>query len=140
MSTWRSVVLAGGIVSSPIHEEHHRGKNWLAIIEPAPTQPGGLSRDFQPFGRGEFRFMVGRLALHDAVEFGADYVTTMGRKVPKRWFGVVVEITESTIAIEEVGSGIAAVLRSLEMQAARRAERAAALNALIPVAVPPSSG
>lgn len=47
-SLWRTAVMQGGIVSSPVYEDHHRGKNWLACIEAAPSSPGGLRRTWLP--------------------------------------------------------------------------------------------
>ncbi len=124
---WTSVVLAGGIVSAPIYETHHRGKNWAAIIQANPTSPGGIDRVWLPRGRGEFLYMVGRLDRFDAVEFGADYVTMMGNKHPKRWFGVVRVLTGNQIEIEEVGSAVTALLRSIELRAVVPALQAVAL-------------
>ena len=101
---------------APVYEDHHRARNWCAIIQPDPTAPGGLNRVWLPRGRGEFLYMIGRLDRFDAVEFGADYVTTLGRKWPKRWYGVVRTLNGAEIAIEEVGSPITALLRSLELR------------------------
>jgi hypothetical protein len=117
MSNWTSVVMAGAIVSSPVFEENRRGKNWLASIFPAPLMPGGIGRQWMPRARGDFLYMVYTLSVNDPVEFGADYVTTLGRKHPKRWYGVVRALTESVIEIEEVGSAVAAILRSQQLRA-----------------------
>lgn len=117
MSNWTSVVMAGAIVSSPVYDTSRRAKNWLAVIYPEPLMPGGLGRNWMPHARGEFLYMVHTLRVHDPVEFGADYVTTLGRRHPKRWVGVVRTLTESVIEIEEVGSAVAAILRSNQLRA-----------------------
>lgn len=121
---WTSVVMSGAIVASPVHEPHHRGKNWLAVIWAEPLMPGGTGRRFLPRARGEFLYMVETLRLHDPVEFGADYVTSLGRKHPKRWHGVVRSLTGSVIEVEHLGSAVAAILRSEELRAAAAQEAA----------------
>ncbi len=113
---WTAVVLAGAVVSSPVYEEHRRGKNWLAKIEADPLMPGGVYRHWLPYARGEFRYMVNTLRPGDPVEFGADYVTTLGRKHPKRWYGVVRSVTGDSIEIENVGTAVTALLRSEELR------------------------
>ncbi len=116
MTNFRTVVLNGGIASAPAYEDHHRAKNWLAILSADPVRPGGLDRRFLPRGNGEFLYVVHHLSLFDPVEFGADYVTTLGRKHPKRWYGVVRELSESLIEIEHVGGAVAAILRSQQLR------------------------
>ncbi len=108
--------MAGAIVSSPVYEENRRGKNWLAVIFASPLMPGGLGRQWMPRARGDFLYMVHTLSVNDPVEFGADYATTLGRVYPKRWYGVVRSLTESSIEIESVGSAVAAILRSQELR------------------------
>ncbi len=126
MSLWKASVLNGGIVSSPIWEDHpQRAKNWLAAIAPAPTSPGGLRRQFLPYGRGEFRYMVAMLEVFDAVEFAADYLSMAGNRSRKRWYGVVRSVSPAEIAIEEVGSAVTALLRSVELSTQHRLDVAA---------------
>lgn len=121
--TWSSVVMSGAIVSSPVYETHLRGRNWLAVIWAEPLLPGGTGRKFMPRARGEFLYMVHTLSVHDPVEFGADYVTSLGRKHQRRWHGVVRALTDSRIEIEQVGSPVAAILHSEQLRLA--ASRAA---------------
>lgn len=122
---WTSIVMSGAIVASPVYETHFRGKNWLAVIWAEPLLPGGTGRKFMPRARGEFLYMVHTLSLHDPVEFGADYVTSLGKKHQKRWHGVVRTLTEKSIEIEQLGSAVAAILRSeqLRLAAAQSAVR-----------------
>src|SRR5690554_6293932 len=48
----------GAMLSAPVYEGHKRGKNWMAIITPDPTAPGGVARTFVPRGRGEYYYIV----------------------------------------------------------------------------------
>ncbi len=116
MSTWSAAVLAGAVISSPVYEDNRRGKNWLAVIEADPLMPGGVYRRWLPRARGEFRYMVNTLRPGAPVEFGADYVTTLGRKHPKRWYGVVRSVTDAAVEIEEVGTAVTAIFRSKELR------------------------
>lgn len=106
--------LNGSLLETPIWEDHYRGKNWLAVIDVDGTCPGGLSRRWLPYGKGESRYLIEQLGLFDAVEFGADYQTSMGRQKPKRFYGVVMAITETSIVVREHPSGAAACLAAKE--------------------------
>jgi hypothetical protein len=77
-------------VPSGLWESHKRGKNWLAVITPSPSSPGGLSRNFAAKARGDLYYIVPDWSVGDAVEFGADYYSGKGRKNDKRWYGFVV--------------------------------------------------
>jgi hypothetical protein len=83
-------VVNSALLEAPVFEQHYRGQNWLAIIRIDPNSPGGLSRKWLPKANGG-GYIVTDLEVLDAVEFGADYKTSLGKKHPKRWYGVVVE-------------------------------------------------
>jgi hypothetical protein len=93
-------VANGALMEVPIHETHERGSNWVAIIGIDPTKPGGLSRDFLDPARGECFYMVGALDVFDALEFAADYRTSRGALRRKRWFGVVMVLTEDYVILQ----------------------------------------
>jgi hypothetical protein len=84
------VVVNGALLEAPIHEPHHRGINWAAIIDIEPTAPGGLGRRWLQKANGG-GYMVTNLDIFDAIEFAADYKSFAGNKYAKRWYGVVVE-------------------------------------------------
>jgi hypothetical protein len=46
MATYRIEIEDGAMTTAVAWENHTRGRNWLAIISPDPTQPGGLARTF----------------------------------------------------------------------------------------------
>ncbi len=121
------LVANGALLQAPIFETHSRGSNWLALIDVDMSQPGGLSRRFMNRGRGECLYDVEQVGLFDAVEFGADYTTSMGSKKRHRMYGVVVGKTDGMLAIEEAASGAKAVVRSKEARQST-ADRAAALR------------
>jgi hypothetical protein len=91
----------GAMIEVPIYETHHRGKNWMAIIEPDPRSPGGLHRTFVERGKGKFYYMVNELEIGQNIEFGADYYSSGGRKNKNRWYGRITNITDTEIEIEE---------------------------------------
>lgn len=85
----------------PIWETHKRGTNWAAIIEKNPDSPGGIGRDFLTKAKGDYYYKVDKLSLNSPIEFGADYTSNGGKKYRKRWFGVVIKITEEELYIQE---------------------------------------
>lgn len=105
------------LLSVPAWDETRRAKNWLAVINVDGTKPGGLDRRWMPRARGECFYMVEQLSLFDPVEFGADRVAWSGNPVQNRWYGVVVEKTDSYLLVEPVDSGAAAVIISRERKA-----------------------
>ena len=87
---------------------HKRGKNWLAVIEPNASKPGGLERDFQEKAKGDCYYMAGGLSVGDAIEFGADDYSGSGRKSPERWYGYVKRIEAKYIVVVSATTGKAA--------------------------------
>jgi hypothetical protein len=118
----------GALLAAPVWEQHYRGSNWLALIDIDATSPGGLSRKFLNRGKGECLYVIEQVGLFDAVEFGADYTTSVGRRKPARWYGVVIAKTDSFLHVEQAETGAEAVLRA---KAARVSptDRAAAVAA-----------
>jgi len=108
----RMTVANGALLEVPVFERHQRGKNWMAVIDIDGTCPGGLSRRFIDRGRGECFYLIEQVALFDPIEFGADYMTSTGRKYNKRWLGVVVAKTDDYLLVEPCTSGKNAVLLS----------------------------
>lgn len=98
----------GALTESPVWESHKRGKNWLAIITPSPSSPGGLSRTFAEKAKGASFYILPDWTVGDAVEFGADYYSGGGSKNAKRWFGVVVRIDAERVIIRKYATGKAA--------------------------------
>lgn len=94
----------GAMVEAPIFETHRRGRNWMATINENPRAPWGIERKFIPRGKGRFLYIVGESLVGSPIEFGADYFSGSGNRTPKRWFGVVREVTPDKIVIEEFSS------------------------------------
>jgi len=91
----------GAMRSAPVYETHRRGKNWAAVIELDPKSPGGLKRKFLSRAKGDdYYYMTDGLSVGAPVEFGADYYTAGGSKRECRWYGVVVEMTETEVVLE----------------------------------------
>lgn len=99
-STYIGKVEDGAMVEAPVYESHARGKNWMATIEADPAAPGGLAREFVKKGRGRYFYIVGPEVVGKAVEIAADYTSSGGKRHPKRWYGVVRNVTDSEIVID----------------------------------------
>lgn len=113
---YRCPHLNGSLLKAPIYESHFRGKNWLAIIDIDGACPGGLSRRFMPYGRGEVLYMIEQVGLFDAVEFAADYTTSVGRTRQSRLYGVVVVVTETELVVREYESSAEACIAAQKMR------------------------
>ena len=101
------------LIDAPIFCYHKRGKNWLASIKPNPKAPGGLERVFWERGRGPYFYIIPEnLKLPVAVEFGADYYTGSGRKIPERLYGVIVKIEDDKIILEKYKTATQAIKRA----------------------------
>ena len=100
-------VEAGALVQVPkgCWESHSRGKNWLAVISPNPSSPGGLERSFQEKAKSDYFYLISGLSVGDAVEFGADYYSGRGRKSPTRWYGFVVAKAADAIVVRNYAGG-----------------------------------
>jgi hypothetical protein len=99
----------GALIEVPIFEKHKRGKNWMAVISINPTKPGGLGRKFMNRAHGEYKYSIEGLKKGNAIEFGADYYSSKLNRTPKRFYGVIVEITEKELIIEEMKTGRKAI-------------------------------
>lgn len=108
----RMTLANGALLEVPVFESHHRGTNWLALIDIDGTSPGGLSRQFIDRGKGECFYLTEQIKLFDPIEFGADYTTSVGRKHRKRWYGVVTAKTDDYLIAEPSETGAKAVIRS----------------------------
>jgi hypothetical protein len=125
---YRLTVANDALLEAPVYEQHFRGSNWLAVIDVDASCPGGLSRRWLNRGRGECLYDIEQLALFDAIEFGADYTTSTGKKQRLRWWGIVVAKTDGYIHVEEAKTGAKAVIRAKEARTSV-ADRVAALRA-----------
>lgn len=121
-------IVNGSLLEAPCYETHHRGTNWLALIDVDSTSPGGLSRRFMNRGKGECLYDVEPVGIFDAVEFGADYTTSVGKRKRLRWFGVVVARTHEFMLVEQSESGARAVLRARKARGSKQ-DKIAALRA-----------
>ena len=101
------------LTSVPVFETHKRGKNWCAIIQRDPTAPAGLARKFCEIGKGEFYYKV-EFKVGDTLEFGADYYTGGGSKAPKRFYCVVVAVSEEEVEVIEYPTAIQALKAAKE--------------------------
>ena len=88
------------VTEPPVWEpKYPQGRNWLAVLNEAPEAPGGVEREWVERGKGRFRYNATKILEGDLIEFGADYMYGEGRRIPKRWCGEVVKITESELQI-----------------------------------------
>lgn len=102
----------GVLLQAPAWDDTRRGINWMAVIGTDPGKPGGLSRRFMPRGRGICLYQVEQLAPGDPVEFGADHVSSSGRRTYQRWYGVVVRIEEDQVVMTPMQDANCALVRA----------------------------
>jgi len=112
-------VANNALLEAPIYEEHHRGTNYLAVIDIDGTMPGGLGRHFINKGRGPCLYFVEQLAKFDAVEFAADYTTSVGKKNRCRWYGVIVAKKPDELILAPCDTGVDAVLYAKRLRDVR---------------------
>ena len=91
----------------------------LVAIPIGPTMPGGLARQFVDKGRGDCFYLTEKLAVLDAVEFAADYTTSVGRRNRERFYGVIVSKTESALESQPFPTGAKAVVAAANARAKR---------------------
>lgn len=80
------------------YESHRRGKNWVAVVVPDRSQPGGLSRVFLDRPRQEYiatDFKVG-----DVLEIASDYTKASGKKVYSREYVLICQIADTILAAD----------------------------------------
>lgn len=88
------------VTDPPVWEpKYPNGRNWLALLRENPEAPKGFEREWVERGKGRFRYNVMRLIEGDLLEFGADYMYNSGRRVPCRWYGEVVGVTETELRV-----------------------------------------
>jgi len=104
MEAKRYAVESGAMTEVPCWEPHSRGKNWAAVIEADPKAPGGLKRTFLKKAHGDYFYLIDGLVPGQAIEFGADYYSSSGRKNAKRVYGLVTAVTQEFIEIAEYAS------------------------------------
>lgn len=94
--------IIAGVVGAPIHNASRSGKNWLAIIEPDPTAKGGVHRRFMERAREDGQYLVKRLEVAQAIEFGADAVPKREGEERRtcRWYGVIHDMTDTKLVVE----------------------------------------
>jgi hypothetical protein len=113
----------GALVEVPIFEEHKRGRNWMAVITADPRKPGGLERRFLKRAGGKYFYMVEGLKVGDAIEFGADYWTSSGRRNTNRVYAAVVSITSTELVLELLSTPDEAIEAAKKIrEAAEKAE------------------
>jgi len=113
----RFQVINGGLLEMPIWRDHYRCRNWAAIISLAPTLPGGIDRWWFNRGSGPVKLIVpNELAVHDPIEFGADYIRGSGYRDPERWYGVILENEPTHLLVEPCKDALHAFTLSASRQ------------------------
>ena len=92
-------IIGGALVEVPLYEKHKRGRNWMAKVQPNANAPGGWDREFAQTGRGEdMKYIVADVFPGNVLEFGADYVTSTGKKSANRKYAVVVTVNDKELS------------------------------------------
>ena len=95
----RLTVAGGALMEVPVWDESRRAKNWAAVVGVDPAMPGGLSRRWLPKGRGICFFVIEQVAVLDVIEFAGDRTAWSGNTVQNRWYGIVIGITQTELAL-----------------------------------------
>lgn len=82
------------------YESHRRGKNWVAIVAPDRSQPGGLSRVFLDRPRQEY--VAADFEEGDILEIASDYTKASGKKSYNREYVLICQIAADTILAADV--------------------------------------
>lgn len=83
------------------YEDHRRGTNYIATVQFAPSQPGGLSREFWAKGSGSFRAVPDNLEIGDFIEVAHDYTSGCGNRSRKRDYYRIVSVSEGELEFTE---------------------------------------
>lgn len=121
-ATMKLDVINGGLLQAPIWLEHKRARNWAAIIDIDGTAPGGLSREFLPYGRGAVFYMIESVMVYDALEFAADRISWGGNKEHNRWYGIVVAKTEDFLELAVTSTSSKAIVLAKSQKKNNRGE------------------
>jgi hypothetical protein len=98
----RLSIVGGALVVTqlPVYEKHYRGRNWMAKVRPDANSPGGWARSFATQARGDdLAYLVKDVFPNDVLEFGADYVTSTGKKCPKRVYALVMAVDTELMTV-----------------------------------------
>jgi len=109
----------GALLEVPVYEQHARGTNYLAIIDIDPTMPAGLARIWAKKGRGPCLYITDQITQYDALEFAADYTTSVSTKKRLRWYGVVVDKRPDELVLQPCNTGVDAVLLAKRLREKR---------------------
>jgi len=127
------------MISAPVYESHKRGKNWMAIITPDPTAPGGLARTFVPRGRGEYYIYRLDRPRRPARRVRRGLFFDRGQALPQALVRVVRALTGEEIRIEHYETAAQAIAathtgpdrQALEEERSALLARLAEINALL---------
>ncbi|MQM39680.1 hypothetical protein KBTX_03711 [wastewater metagenome] len=109
---------------APVLEPHRRGHNWAAVL----LGPNAARMDRRSirgrWRRGERYIDAADVAIGDAIEVGADYISTGGIRYGRRRYYVVADRTDAHIVLRPYRTAAQAIRAA--RQAAADAEEATA--------------
>lgn len=106
-------VVNRGLIDVLVWHDHHRSRNWVAVVEVNPTARGGLDRNFFQRAAGNVAKAVVPewLEAGHLLEFGADYISVAGKRTKTRIYAVVTDVTDRYLGVQPYDSLEEAVLR-----------------------------
>jgi hypothetical protein len=106
----------GAMTEVPLYREGRDYSNYCAIITRDEQAQGGLNRDWVPRGAGKgFYYTVEGLKVGMVLEFGSkDKHARYGDK--KKWYGVIIYISETALHLEQYPGGKTALKAALKIQ------------------------
>ena len=83
------------------YSSHRRSRNWLAVVKPNRTCPGGLERNFLERVRGNpsYYHVNGELEEGTVLEIASDYYTGSGKKRPRREYRAILVVDENAVVL-----------------------------------------
>lgn len=93
-----------GCIQNEDYCDHKRAKNWVAVVRPDVSQPGGLARVFCPHGSGRWYILPSTLAPGEIIEMAGDYYTARGAKQADRRYLLVHEVHETHVVCRFIGT------------------------------------
>jgi hypothetical protein len=108
----------------PVYDERRRAQNWFAVIDrKGPGQK--ISRNPSFFYKHEEKtdvfFSIGpnQLRVGDAVEFAADYISCSGIRYGCRHYGVIIDIADDHIILQQTKTAIQAIKAAIATKEAK---------------------
>jgi len=96
----------GRILDPPVFVPGRRSRNWCAILSFDPLKSRSVLREFLQFKPGTSTYNAETLRAFSPLEFGSDWDSGTKHRDPvhKRFYGVVIDLTPSSLTLRRCSS------------------------------------